>query len=89
LFLAAICLLGLVKGPRYPAEGVNSLGNASFGMQVCIIVGVSNTSAYQGTWQATGNSHVMVSSWTKASAGDEQSSWHRFDVLSARGFSDL
>lgn len=59
-FLAAICLLGLVKGLHYPVEGVNSLGNASFGMQVCILVGVTNTSAYQGTWLATGNSHVMV-----------------------------
>lgn len=64
-------LFGLSKGLHYPLEGVNSLGNASFGTQVCILVGVSNTSAYQGTWLATGNSYVMVSCWTKANTGDE------------------
>lgn len=60
-----------VKGLHYPAEHVNLLGNAGFGTQVCILAGVSNISAYQGTWLSTGNSYVMVSCWTKASAGDE------------------
>lgn len=77
------------KGLHYPVEGVNSLGSASFGIQVRILDGVSNTSACQGTWLATGNSYVIVSCWTKTNAGDEWSSWHRFDVLSARTFSDL
>lgn len=46
-----------------------------------ILVSVSNTSVCQGTQLATDNSYVMVPSWTKASAGDEYSSWHRSDVL--------
>lgn len=65
------CLLGLVKGLHCAVESVNSLENASFGIKVCILVGVSNTSAYQGTWLATGSSCMMVPCWTKTSAGDE------------------
>lgn len=53
-----------IKGLHYPAEHIKSLVNAGFGMQVCIL-------AYQGTWLPTGNSYVMVSCWTKATAGDE------------------
>lgn len=60
-----------IKGLHYPVEHVNSLVNAGFGMQVCILAGISNISAYQSTWLPTGNSYVMVSCWTKASAGDE------------------
>lgn len=60
-------------------EGVKSL--ASCGQKLNILVGVSNACVYQGTQLATGNSYVMAPCWTKASAGDEYSSWHRSDVL--------
>lgn len=60
-------------------EGAKSLVNC--GQKLNILVGVSNTSVCQGTQLATGNSCVMVPSWTKANAGDEYSSWHIFDVL--------
>lgn len=82
-------LLGLIKGLHYPVGSVNSLRNTSFGTQVCILIGVFNTSAYQGTWLAAGNFCVMVPCWTKANACHEQSSYDRYNVLGARAFLDL
>lgn len=61
------CLLGLVKGIQ---GRVLTLWRA-VGQKLHILAGVSNTSVYQGTQLATGNSYVMVSCWTKGSAGDE------------------
>lgn len=63
----------------YPVEDGKSL--ASCGQKLDILVSVSNTSVYQGTHLATGNSYVMVPCWIKANAGDEYSSWHRSDML--------
>jgi len=44
--------------------------------------------SYQGTWLANSNPYVMVSCWIEANTGDEQTSWHKFDV-SVPGFSQM
>lgn len=64
---------------HYPVEGVKSL--VSCGQKLYIPVSVSNTSFYQSTQLATGNSYVMALCRTKASAGNEYRSWHRSYVL--------
>lgn len=51
MFLAAVHLLGLVRGLRYPVEGGNSWGDASSGVRVRILVGISDVSAIEALGQ--------------------------------------